>query len=81
MTKGPVATEELAWTMAAMRSLPVPLGPVMSTGRLERATWQASAKNKFDEEYLKSWHDLGERTVGAWLTPQIHCAPRSELSR
>jgi hypothetical protein len=28
--------------MAAMRSLPLPLGPVMSTGTSERATWQAS---------------------------------------
>ena len=37
----PVRTAELACTIDAMRSLPAPFGPVISTGTSERATWQA----------------------------------------
>jgi len=40
-TKGPSRTAELACTISAMRSLPTPLGPVISTGTSARATWQA----------------------------------------
>jgi hypothetical protein len=46
VTNGPLATAEFACTISAIRSLPAPLGPVISTGTSERATWQASATSR-----------------------------------
>ena len=42
-TNGPWRTAEFACTIAAMRSLPAPFGPVTRSGSGERATWQASS--------------------------------------
>ncbi|KAG1240710.1 hypothetical protein G6F68_017397 [Rhizopus microsporus] len=43
---GPLAASELAWMICAIFSLPAPLGPVISTGSSERATWQARAMTR-----------------------------------
>jgi hypothetical protein len=40
-TKGPSALGPAAWTPLATSSLPVPLGPLMSTGRQVRASTEA----------------------------------------